>query len=269
MNCERAMHTYLAGLGGDATATADAEVRAHLAACAACRQESRTLAATWDDLGRIPMAEPSPALGMRFDAMLAAYRAGARQSKRSWEARAGDWLALWWPRRPAFQLAAAAFLVVLGFGLGWRLDGRGRGTEMAALRDEVQATRALVALSLLEQRSPADRLQGVEWSSRVEHPDPEVLAALLETLDRDPNVNVRLAAVDALAHSREVPSVRRGLLASLRLQSSPLVQVAVIDALVQARERQAVGPLRQLSDDRLLDPAVRDRARWGAEQLNF
>ena len=55
--------------------------------------------------------------------------------------------------------------------------------------------RQLVTLSLLQQQSAGDRLQGVNWSYRVEQPDTAVLAALLTTVNHDPNVNVRLAAV--------------------------------------------------------------------------
>jgi hypothetical protein len=200
--------------------------------------------------------------------MLEAYRHGTRQAQSSWEARLGDWLGSLWPRRPAFQLGAAAVLVLLGFGLGWRIRPQPT-SEMGALRHEVQETRALVALAMLQQRSPAVRLQGVAWSARVEHPDPEVLAALVDVLDSDPNVNVRLAAVDALATSLDVPMVRHGLLAALRQQTSPLVQIAVIDALVHLGERGAAEPFRQLRDDALLNPAVRDRARWGLQQLEF
>jgi HEAT repeat protein len=78
---------------------------------------------------------------------------------------------------------------------------------------------------------------------------------------------VRLAAADALAQFRDLPSVRDGLVVSMERQSSPLVQVALIDLLVELQEQRATGLLRQLSENPASNPAVRQRAAWGLKLL--
>ncbi len=70
--------------------------------------------------------------------------------------------------------------------------------------------RQLVALSLLQQQNASDRLRGVNYAYRVEQSDPQVLSALLTTLDHDSNVNVRLAAVDAVRNFTDSPVGRKG-----------------------------------------------------------
>ena len=158
-------------------------------------------------------------------------------------------------------------LLLLGIGAGSRWDAfAGRGAEIRMLRQEVQSTRALVALSLLRQASPTDRLEGVTWGARAGQLDPTVLAALLATLDDDSSVNVRLAVADALSSSASSPQVRAGLLASLPRQKSPLVQIALIDALAQRRDAAATDLFRQLAGNDKLDAAVRERARWALQQ---
>ena len=99
--------------------------------------------------------------------------------------------------------------------------------------------RQLMTLSLLQQQSAADRLQGVTWSYRVAPSDTEVLSALLNTVNHDPSVDVRLSAVDALKAMKASPIARRGLIQALGKQTSPLVQVAITDAIVDLRDKQA------------------------------
>jgi hypothetical protein len=105
----------------------------------------------------------------------------------------------------------------------------------------------------------------VNWSNRIDEPDAEVLDALLETLMHDPNVNVRLACVDALKKFGERQIVRRGALQALQRQDSPLVQAALIDFVVELREKEAVDTLRMLSRDPNINEAVRARAAGSLE----
>jgi hypothetical protein len=123
-------------------------------------------------------------------------------------------------------------------------------------------------LSLLQQQSASERLRGVSWSSQVQRPEEAVLSALLQTLNSDPNVNVRLAALDALQGFSSIREVRQDLLQSLEKQKSPLVQITLIDWLVETKDRRAVEVLTRMSDEPRTEPRVRERARWGLRQLS-
>jgi HEAT repeat protein len=128
--------------------------------------------------------------------------------------------------------------------------------------------RQLVALSMLEQQSASQRLQGVNYSTQIEQPDPEIASALLHVLRFDNSVDVRLAALDALRRYKGDPQVRSGLLTALADQQSPLVQIALIDLFVEMRESNAKDRLRHIEQDSKMNPTVRQRAQWGIQQLS-
>ncbi len=124
-----------------------------------------------------------------------------------------------------------------------------------------------MSLSLLDQPSASARLQGISLTSRLQDPAPALVAALLETLDNDPSVNVRLSAVDALYLFADREEVRKALTASLARQTSPLVQIALIDLMVSLKEKRAAAALKKLLADNKIIPEVRQRARLGISQI--
>jgi hypothetical protein len=93
----------------------------------------------------------------------------------------------------------------------------------------------------------------------MEPADEEVLSALVDTLNHDGNVNVRLAALDALKHFGSRPNVRQGLRRALLRQDSPLVQIALIDWAVETKDRGSLDLLRKLKQQSELHPTVQTR----------
>jgi hypothetical protein len=265
MNCEQAKERLPDYLAGSIGGKAEQEIVAHLGICEVCRQDAEA----WAALGLMRAEQPGPELRERFDAMLAAYQQGveagrARRPRFSF----GAWLESWWPQRPAWQFAVAMACLVLGLGVGrYATQGPAPGGEMARLREEVHNTRQMVAVSLLQQQSATDRLRGVDWSYRLQQPDTQVLAALLDTVKHDDSVDVRLAAVDALRRYAAVPMVRQGLIGALRGKQSPLVQIALIDAIVELRARDAASVLEELKSDTAVNEAVRQRADWALQRF--
>ncbi|MGH3185362.1 MAG: HEAT repeat domain-containing protein, partial [Streptosporangiaceae bacterium] len=140
------------------------------------------------------------------------------------------------------------------------------GAEIADLRQQVQNTQQLVVLSLLQQQSANDRLQGVSYSNRLQAADPQVQAALVRSLKYDSSPDVRLAALDALSRHGAEPEIQRQLVESFHYQQSPLVQIALVDSFVETRDRLARSLLEQVSRDTTYQPEVRQRAAWGLAQ---
>ena len=170
--------------------------------------------------------------------------------------------------KPAFQLALALLCLTAGFLIGRKIDYTAHPTnEIAQLRNEIMEMRQMVSLSLLNQPSSSERLRGVSWSYRVHQPAEQLLFALLNTLNSDPNVNVRLAAVDALYLFCDNEKTRNELIQSLAKQPSPLVQIALIDLLVEIREKKSLDALRNLIEDQKINQSVKQRAEWGIKQL--
>jgi hypothetical protein len=153
---------------------------------------------------------------------------------------------------------------------GWASATAARA-DLARLQDEVRGMRQMVTLSLLQQQSAGERLRGVDYAYRVEQSDTQVLAALLHAVNHDSNVNVRLAAVDALRKFAGNPSVKGSLDQSLDQalvkQDSPMVQLALIDFMVDMRDKTAVPSLAALERSPSTDRNVKEKAVWGLSQL--
>lgn len=244
------------------------QVEAHLTACAQCSEE----VALWQKLSLVPFEQPGPESRARFEAMLHAFQVGrAEQSGTHLEGRkrASSWSAFNWFRSPVGAMAWSVALVVLGAFIGMRWNySASRTPELAAMHSELTNMRQLVVLSMLQQQSASERLQGVSWSRREEQLDPQVLAALLHTLRYDNSVDVRLAALDALGRHSRQPQVHKGIADALQEQQSPLVQVALIDQLLEWRDPDAAQRLQNLRQTPDLNPTVRQRADWAISKLN-
>lgn len=246
-------------------------VTSHLQSCEQCREE----VGLWQKLALLPEEQPGPGLRTRFHAMLEAYQEGHLERSQPERRARGIWPNFfagdWW-RMPAAGLVWAILLLVVGFIAGRSVNPPDHSQQqLAKLQDELTNMRQLVTLSLLQQESASERLQAVAqataWNLSQKHPDPKVLTALVHTLRSDNSVDVRLAAVDALARFHKDPQVRQGLLDALRNQDSPLVQVALIDLMVELRDANVVQELKNFEQDPSVNPTVRQRAQWGIKQL--
>jgi hypothetical protein len=242
-------------------------------------REAHDLDATWRMLGAIDAPSPdSERMRARIDAVIEAIESGPRVVRPSrWQSH-------------VLQGLAAAAVLVIGIGIGWFARAGGSASvasgvggtrptatgaaapgdatqQLAAMRTEMHDLREMMSLSLMQQQSAAERLKGVSWTGQLDRPSGEVVSALLDALMHDPNVNVRLATIDALERFASQDEVRRGTIQAVRQQPSPLVQVALIDFMVKTHERESLPVLRQLAMDPQANDAVRARAAWGLQQL--
>jgi HEAT repeat protein len=230
------------------------------------RREADALDATWRMLGGIDAPVPdSDRMRARLDAVIDAVEHAAPPARQ------------WFPRFTggrfyAVQGLAAAAILLVGIAIGWfvmpdRTRPADSASEIAAMRSEMRELREMVSLSLMQRQSATDRLKGVTWTGQLDRPSGEVVSALLDALMHDPNVNVRLATIDALERFASREDVRRAAIEAVDRQMSPLVQIALIDFLVKTNERQSAPTLRRLAQDPQANDAVRSRAAWGLQQL--
>ena len=236
----------------------------------------------WKKLALLPQETPSVESRQRFDAMMHAYSTTVAETAASARATASNatqqptatakpsWNFIEWLRSPFGAVAWSAALLLIGLYAGTHISSRTKtdpSDEIASLHAEVTSMRQLVALSMLQQQSASERLQGVSWSNREDHLDPQVQSALMRTLRSDGSVDVRLAALDALSRHSAQPLVRKNVLDALQEQQSPLVQVAMIDQLTEWRDPGAAQRLRMFEQTPNLNPAVKQRAEWAIAKL--
>ncbi|MBF9222704.1 HEAT repeat domain-containing protein [Hymenobacter ruricola] len=272
MNCDRTKDQLVDYLSSQLSETEQAALSAHLAECADCREELQTTQRVWQTLGAVRVPEPSPSLRPEFYAMLAGFKEEVKATpdyslKGLWQ----WWLHLDVPRP---ILRAVYSLCLLGVGLvgGYWLNRQppaatGQQEQIAALASEVTHMKQVMLLSLIKNPSATERLRAVSYTQQLDEPTAKVVNALLSTLNNDPNVNVRLATLEALAPLAEDPRVREGLVHALAQQDSPLVQTALADVMVQLQERRSVQPLRQLLQQPNLDESVKSKIEESIKTL--
>ena len=273
MMCERVREQIPECLAGKLDKAERERVIAHLETCSGCRNELAELGVVWRGLEGMAVPEPSRAMRTRFMEMLEAYQAGMEQAPpkgfgQPAKTARSRWFA-WWPSQPAWQMAIAAALLIMGVVAGRYQAGAPKELppEMAQLKGQVEGLRQLVALSLLQAQSPSDRLRGVSFSSQISRPDAEVEQSLLRAVNHDPNINVRLSAVDAIAKYAGDPAVRSALADAMTAQDSPIVQCALIDLLVDVKDRNSGPVLRRIAQDGQADETVRQRATLAMQKL--
>lgn len=157
------------------------------------------------------------------------------------------------------KISYAALLLIGGIALGkWAFPGTA-DKRLENLSAELTSVKEVMMLTLLQQPSPTERIKAVSYVNSLPDVDNKVVNALIETLNGDPNVNVRLATIEALTAFTGNPGVREGLVKSIINQKSPLVQIALADLMVSIREKNSVDQLKKLLTDKEIKRSVKTK----------
>jgi len=216
--------------------------------------ESESLLRAVDEMD---VPEPSAEMHRKFQAMLDEAKTARFLEERSPVRRLRPYL------RPHFglvpRLATALGLLVVGWFLGYQVTPRPERARIDRLASEVREMKTTVMLAKLQNPVAAERMKAVGFTADLPGPDDAVLDALIQTMDKDPNVNVRLVSVEALARYAENPKVREALVQAIVGQESPLVQLALAEVMLALNEKRAVEPFRKVIADPRLDYAVKSK----------
>jgi hypothetical protein len=200
----------------------------------------QSLEALNEQIVRAEVPAPSLQLNDKFYSMLAEEK---RKSARKFSFQIPEWGYLL-PR-----LAVLATTLVIGFAGGYFLQRPAEsGGEVAQLNRQVGELKEMMMLSLLEKESASERLRAVGLTNDMAKASDKVTRALLETLNHDPNENVRLAALEALTPYVRESSIRMELIRSIANQDSPVVQVSLAELMVAIQEKKSVNELQKLLD---------------------
>jgi HEAT repeats len=219
-------------------------------------------------LDSLPVPEPGPMLRTHFYQMLAREKQ-KQQAKNAWRHWLNTLFTGLLQAVPVGKFAYSLVLLALGAMLGfWYHQSRSQEAEkLATLTSEMQQMKKMMMLTLLEQPSATDRLKAVNLTTDMATADDKVIRSLLQTLNHDPSVNVRLAAIEALYQHAGNPLAREGLVQSIGRQDSPLVQLALADIMLAMQEKESVKQLRQLLKKEDLNEAVKTKVEQAIQVL--
>ncbi|GAA4470540.1 hypothetical protein GCM10023189_59290 [Nibrella saemangeumensis] len=178
------------------------------------------------------------------------------------------------------QVAASVALLIVGFAGGlfygeWQtrqtdapavaLSGKVTNTTPTSTGHEIKQ---VLAFEQVETTSASERIQAVNQCTELDQADQEITQLLINTLNFDANVNVRLAACQALLRFESEPGVREALIQSLQIQTDPNIQITLIEALVAMKEKRAVNQMQQLLRNHEVLDIVRVKAEEGLNALS-
>ncbi|MBO0947953.1 HEAT repeat domain-containing protein [Fibrella forsythiae] len=172
----------------------------------------------------------------------------------------------------SLRLAAGVTLLLIGFASGyvytrWAASLSVNAELASSDQPEAASMKKVLAFDAKSQTSASDRIQAVNQSYALDGADREITQLLINTLNFDANVNVRLAACQALLRFEQEEGVREALIQSLRIQKDPNVQLTLIDALVAIKEKRAATDMQWLARNQQVLEVVRLKAEAGVGAL--
>ena len=186
-------------LDGTLTDEARVQVEERLAVDEAARTRYHQLKEVITAMRQSPDIDSPLSLRGKFEADLQSEMAqqdGPRIMRHSW----------------ALRIAAGVVLVLAGWSLGvWVTNTRQQNAELAALKAEMAANKKLMLAMLHNQESASTRVMGATVAYELAHSDDDIVQVLVQTLNADPNTNVRLAALEALEKFYQESHVRQAV----------------------------------------------------------
>lgn len=198
------------------------------------------------DLGKIPVPAPGQALTEGFYNKLASFKRTHAHESKAWISRL-SFLKRILSKKYFPRIAYGFCLVALGWFAGyWITPETQYARKIANITAQMEDMKKMFTLTLLDQPSPAERIRAVGLVETIDKTDQKIINALMNTLNSDPNINVRLVTVEALARFTHIPQVREGLIRSISLQDAPIVQMALADLMVALREQRSLREFKKI-----------------------
>lgn len=256
MNCEQ-IHTQLIDyLDGNLDNDVAKEIEKHIEHCDRCINELQELGVLLRDIDKEPQQLPDRRLRSNFDELLKKEIALQNDTKVvSLETNSKSY----W--KMGLQVAATVALVVSAYFYGKTNSKDSYLQEMATLEKEKMEMKETMTISLIENESASKRLQAVNYAEEFEKPGNEILKALINKMYYDDQMNVRLAAAEALAKFAQNDLVRDALISALEKEEDPGMQIELIQILVSIQEKRAVPLMEKLLQNEATPNYVKDQVK--------
>ncbi len=237
------------------------ELAKHLETCDKCRTEAQEMKSVLQSISEVPFEKPDERLRKNFNTMVQnelnklhsfTEHNGTTKSKSVIQSFS-----------PLLKIAAGFALLIVGVLIGLKLKTVSKSPQsdqLTDLRKEVKEMKEVLMLTMIDQTSASQRIKAVNYADDISNPNPKVINALINTLNTDRNVNVRLAAAYSLAKFADNASVRDSLVESLGKQTEPIIQVVLINTLAEKREFKAIKPMQEIISNKNSLQEVKDIA---------
>lgn len=149
------------------------------------------------------------------------------------------------------RAAAAIILILTGLTAGLLINQQQGASDdqLASLQSEIIQMKNVLMYGSIQQASASERISAVHLSAQLPQSnqlDREITEILIYTMNNDRNVNVRLAATEALFRFRDEPGIGKALTNALPQQTNPIMQITLIDMLVEMKQKSAINEMQKM-----------------------
>lgn len=157
--------------------------------------------------------------------------------------------------KPFAQFATVGLVFVLGFNANnsvTNVDDIAANMGIEKLQQEVSSLSAMLALSMLEKSSAAERLTGVAYSQETDLTNPMLMKTLMSTLENDRSTAVKLAIINTFSSLPDISVQESGLIALALKEDNTLVKIELCSLLLNVGTQQTKSRLlTQLNESEL------------------
>lgn len=264
MNCKEIKELLPAFIEGSLEKDKHDAVAEHLQGCNGCTSEMDKLISIEGMLSNAKEEEVPQQVNISFKKMLEVEK---KISQKGFSERISQKHI---PLSVVLRAAASVLLLVTGGFIGYYIrPAESSSNEVTSLKQEMTEMKNLVIFSLIKQESASERIKAVSYIKEISKPDPKLIETLFTTLNTDRNVNVRLAAAQALAKYKDNKEVAKGIVKSLEKQNEPLVQIMLINLAVETGDSEAAPELNKMLQRSDLMDEVKSYAKKGIQTLSI
>jgi hypothetical protein len=222
------------------------EIEKHLETCEKCLDDLMATQQVFNLMAASEVVKPDESLRINFYHML---HNQIKKNEGDKETLTSKHPVAWY-NLTRYRIAAAIALLICGTFIGILfhagMNSSNSSNELKQLQSEVYALKKAAMFTMLKDESSSDRIQAVGYAEDIENPDENVIGVLINTLNTDKNVNVRMAAAYALSKYAAQRSVCDSLVKSLSQQTDPILQITLINILAEKREKSALRPVQEI-----------------------
>jgi len=248
-------------IDGNITGDMKVQIEEHLLVCKKCRDEHLQIKQLQDDLKLIEDEIPREEMKSNFYSLLEKEKKQLKRNKIFQEVHQEKKHLIM-----NFMKYAAIIIVLIsiGFLLGQQMQLKSSNQEeIAFLRQELNEVQQNLSMASLTNSTASQRLKAVNTISDQIKPDDKMISTLISTLMNDENVNVKMAAANALAKYHENEKVRNVLIERLNKEDDPALQITLIGILTQIQDKRAKNAFQNILQNENTIPVVKQQAEEG------
>ena len=224
------------------------EIGSHLESCKECSDLHEELKLFLDFSDNMYDIEPPPGMKSEFIKMMET----EMPQKPKVVVMVPSWI----------KVAAILIFILSTYTTGYYLGSEKGNEKVRTLEVALDQTKQQVSLASLQDFSGPQKIEAVYNISQSGQTSDALIDALVNTMNTDKNVNVRLAAINALTGMiGKNQRVKNELIRSLSIQNNPLLQISLIQVLTESGVKEAKDEIESMTRSEKTDEKVKAFAK--------